>query len=299
MNSFDPDQLRTFVAIAETGSYTRAADRVHKTQSAVSMQMKRLEESVGRPLFARVGRRNQLTGDGETLLDFAIRILRLQDEAMQTFATPSLSGLVRIGTPDDYADRFLPPILARFARTHPRVDIDVTCLSSHELNAAIEREKLDLAIITHVEGAPGGEVIRREPLHWVTSRRHCAHQIATLPMALGPITCAWRRSAELALDRLGRPYRVVYTTWNAAAIAATVLSGLAVSVLPESAIRPGMSVLTASDGFPPLPACNIALVRAINATSEPVQALAEHVTELLDNFAERSVGQNTTQINAA
>lgn len=299
MVTLDPDLLRTFATIAETGSFTRAAERVGKTQSAVSMQMKRLEEAVGRPLFVKVGRTNRLTGDGETLLDYAIRILRLHDEAAQTFASPFLQGRIRLGTPDDYADRFLPPILARFARTHPRVDLSVTCLDSSKLTAAIAADELDLAIVTHVEGTARGEIIRREPLHFVSSRRHGAHLEELLAMALGPSTCAWRVSAEAALDRIDRRYRVVYTTSNAAAIAATVLSGLAVSVLPESALRPGMSILTPTDGFPSLAPCNIALLRGANAHEEPVRALADHITELLDNFAERSAGQSTAQINAA
>lgn len=298
MPGFDLDQLRTFAAIAETGSFTGAAGRVHKTQSAVSMQMKRLEETVGRPVFERVGRQNRLTSDGERLLDYAVRLLRLQDEALTSFASGGLTGLVRIGTPDDYADRFLPPILARFSRSHPGVDLNVTCNASHFLAEAVAAGDLDLAIVTHMEGALGGDIIRREPLHWVSSRRHCAHQLTPLPMALGPTSCAWRRSAETALDADGRIYRVVYTTWNAAAIAAVVLSGLAISVLPESALRPGMTTIGRAEGFPPLPPCNIALLRGAN-TEEPVTALANHITELLDNFAERSSGQNTAQINAA
>jgi len=297
MNTFDADQLRTFTAIAETGSYSRAAMRVHKTQSAVSMQMKRLEEAVGRPLFAKQGRRNVLTPDGETLLDYAVRLVRLNEEAVRAFAAPDLSGHVRLGTPDDYADRFLPPILARFSRTHPRVDLDVVCLPSLDLIRAVEARELDIAIISHVEREPVGEIIRREPLYWVTSRRHSVHLVEQIPLAVGPSTCAWRRASEVALTTAGMDYRVIFTSWNAAAIAAAVLSGLAISVLPESAVRPGMAVLGAADDFPPLPPCAIALVRGANADSEPVDALARHIVDLLDNFAERSSGRSTAQIN--
>jgi DNA-binding transcriptional LysR family regulator len=299
MVTLDPDLLRTFVAIADCGSFARAADRVGRTQSAVSMQMKRLEQTVGRPLFIRVGRNNVLTGDGENLLDFAIRILRLHDEAAQSLTSPLLSGHVRLGTPDDYADRFLPPILARFARTHPRVDLSVRCLDSLSLAEAIAKNELDLAIVTQVEGASHAEVIRREQLHWVGSLRHKAHLEEVVPLALGPVSCAWRLVAEAALDRTDCRYRVVYTTWNASAIAATVLSGLAISVLPESALRAGMSILATDDRFPPLPACNIALLRGANAHLDPVSALGDHIAELLDNFAERSSGRSTEQISAA
>src|ERR687884_1129140 len=123
----DPDQLRTFIAIAETGSFTRAADIVHKTQSAVSMQMKRLEERLNRPIFARDGRASKLTEDGERLLDYARRIIKLNVEALAAFDDAELTGRVRLGLPDDYADRYLPEILARFARAHPRAEVTVIC----------------------------------------------------------------------------------------------------------------------------------------------------------------------------
>lgn len=297
MNAFDADQLRTFTAIAETGSFTRAAERVHKTQSAVSMQMKRLEEAVGRPLFARQGRRNTLTRDGEMLLDYAIRLVRLNEEAARAFTAPDLSGHVRFGTPDDYADRFLPPILARYSRSHPKVDLTVICLPSIDLIRMIEKRELDLAIVSHVEREPVAEIIRREPLLWVTSRRHCIHTAETIPLAVGPSTCAWRRAAEVALTTADLDYRVVFTSWNAAAIAAAVLSGLAISVLPESAIRPGMDVIGPADGFPALPPCAIALVKGASAGTEPAMALAAHVVDLLDNFAQHSVGRSSHQID--
>src|SRR6266508_3196864 len=144
----DIDQLRTFIAIAETGSFTKAADIVHKTQSAVSMQMKRLEERVGRPIFARDGRASKLTEDGERLLDFARRIVKLNVEALAAFADFALSGRVRLGVPDDYADRYLPEIMARFSRAYPGVELSVVCEPSLELVERIAANELDLAIVT-------------------------------------------------------------------------------------------------------------------------------------------------------
>ena len=114
--NLDLDLMKTFLAIADTGSFTRAAEEVHKTQSAVSMQMKRLEEVLGRPLFARDGRASRFTPDGERLIEFARRLVSVNDEAVSAFTRPELTGTVRLGTPDDYADRFLPEILARFSR---------------------------------------------------------------------------------------------------------------------------------------------------------------------------------------
>src|SRR6266540_1445355 len=147
----DIDQLRTFIAIAETGSFTRAADVVHKTQSAVSMQMKRLEERLGRPIFARDGRASKLTEDGERLLDYARRIVKLNVEALAAFSDAELTGRVRLGVPDDYADRYLPEIMARFSRVYPGVELTVICEPSTDLVERIKGNELDLAIITNCE----------------------------------------------------------------------------------------------------------------------------------------------------
>src|SRR5215813_13053589 len=165
----DSDQLRTFMAIAETGSFTRAADVVHKTQSAVSMQMKRSEERLERPIFARDGRGSKLTEHGERLLDYARRIVKLNVEALAAFADAELSGRVRLGVPDDYADRYLPEIMARFARVYPAVELTVICEPSVELFRLIDHNELDLAIVTSCEGGRPAETFRRERLLWVTS----------------------------------------------------------------------------------------------------------------------------------
>src|ERR1700736_3954429 len=153
----DVDQLRTFIAIAETGSFTKAAEFVHKTQSAVSMQMKRLEERLERPIFARDGRASKLTEDGERLLDYARRIVKLNVEALAAFSDMALSGRVRLGVPDDYADRYLPEIMARVSRGYSGVEISVVCEPSVDLIERIDASELDLAIITNCENARPAE----------------------------------------------------------------------------------------------------------------------------------------------
>ncbi|HWP24724.1 MAG TPA: LysR substrate-binding domain-containing protein [Xanthobacteraceae bacterium] len=282
----DVDQLRTFIAIVETGSFTKAAEVVHKTQSAVSMQMKRLEERLARPIFARDGRASKLTEDGERLLDYARRIVKLNVEALAAFNDAKLSGRVRLGVPDDYADRYLPEIMARFARAYPGVELTVVCEPTVALLEQIEANELDLAIITDCYNTRPDETFRRERLLWVTSNRHATHTEEPLPLALGRPSCAWRRTAINALDSIGRPYRVLYTSANAGAVAAAVLSGLAVSVFPESGLRPGMRVLNPADGFPELPACLIGLVRNPHESSTLADALAEHIITSLDNLSE-------------
>ena len=282
----DIDQLRTFIVIVEAGSFTKAADIVHKTQSAVSMQMKRLEERLDRPVFARDGRASKLTEDGERLLDYARRIVKLNLEALAAFSDAELTGRARLGVPDDYADRYLPEIMARFSRAYPSVELTVICEPSVDLLERIDANELDLAIITTTESQRPVETFRRERLLWVTSNRHPTHREDPLPLALGRPSCGWRRIALECLETTRRPHRILYTTSNAGAVAAAVLAGLAVSVLPESGLRPGMRVLNPADGFPELPFCRIGLVRNQHEASALADALAEHIVSSLDNLSE-------------
>ncbi|WP_406856568.1 LysR substrate-binding domain-containing protein [Alsobacter sp. KACC 23698] len=290
MHLLDIDQLKTFVAISDTGSFTKAADVVHKTQSAVSMQMKRLEERLGKPVFERDGRASRLTEDGERLLDYARRILRLNVECLASFADAELAGRVRLGVPDDYADRYLPEILARFSRSNPKVEVTVVCEPTPMLADRIQTSDLDLAIITHVESRGHAEIIRKERLLWVSSQRHTVHEERLLPLALGRPTCNWRQAATERLDRIGRPYRILYASWNSNAVGAAVLAGLAVGVLPESAARPGMRVLGPSEGFPALPSCKIGLMRNRHESSALSDALAGHIVSSLDNLKGANIG---------
>ncbi|MGH6742837.1 MAG: LysR family transcriptional regulator, partial [Bradyrhizobium sp.] len=203
----DIDQLRTFVAIVETGSFTKAAEVVHKTQSAVSMQMKRLEERLGRSIFARDGRVSKLTEDGDRLLDYARRIIKLNVEALAAFDDKELTGRVRLGLPDDYADRYLPEIMARFSRAYPGVELTVICEPSVQLIERIDSNDLDLAIVTDCGTPRASETFRRERLLWVTSNRHPTHLEERLPLALGRPTCSWRRTAIERLEKVNRPHR--------------------------------------------------------------------------------------------
>ncbi|MGN6463214.1 MAG: LysR substrate-binding domain-containing protein [Pseudolabrys sp.] len=284
----DIDQLRTFIAISETGSFTRAAEMVNKTQSAVSMQMKRLEERIERPIFVRDGRASKLTEDGLRLLDYARRIVKLNMETIAAFSAKELFGRVRLGVPDDYADRYLPEIMARFSRAYPGVELSVICEPSVDLLDRIDSSELDLAIVTNCEARRVAETFRRERLLWVTSNRHPTHTEDPLPLALGRPSCAWRRTAIDELEKMNKPHRILYTSSNAGAVAAAVLAGLAVSVLAESGLRPGMRVLTAADGFPELPSCRIGLVRNPRETSQLADALAEHIISSLDNLSDAS-----------
>jgi len=202
------------------------------------------------------------------------------------FSSTELTGRARLGVPDDYADRYLPEIMARFSRAYPGVELTVICEPSVDLLERIDANELDLAIITTSENQRPSETFRRERLLWVTSSRHPTHHEAPLPLALGRSSCGWRRIALECLETIGRPHRLLYTSSNAVAVAAAVLAGLGVSVLPESGLRPGMRVLTPADGFPELPFCRIGLVRNPHESSALADALAEHIVSSLDNLSE-------------
>lgn len=280
----DLDQLHTFITIADTGSFTKAAEEVHRTQSAVSMQMRRLEERLGKALFEKDGRTNRLTEEGEKLLTYARRLLRLNRETLAAFDDTSLEGHIRIGTPDDYADRFLPEIMARFSRSNPRVELSITCEPTYNLIEQIKRGMLDIAIVTHSGSKGTSEIVRREPLLWVSSANHPVHTEEVLPIAVGRTTCMWRRAACDMLDQMDRDYRILFTSWSATVIIAAVLSGQAVSVLPECALRPGMRILGEADGFGALPDVHIGIMRGHSSQPEVVDALARHIGESLDNI---------------
>lgn len=283
--NLDIDTLKTFLCIAETGSFTRAAEEVNKTQSAVSMQMKRLEEIVGRPLFMRDGRSSRLTADGVRLIAHAQKIIAANDEAVAAFVAPELAGIVHFGTPDDYAERFLPEILARFARTHPQVQVDVDCQPSLVLSERIKHGDLDLAIVTVGVATIRADIaVRRENLVWVTSQRHSVHLLDKVPLAVAHSGCAWRNKLEGTLDTAGRAHRVAYSSPNATAVRAAILSGLAVGAVPESSLQPGMRVLTASDGFPPLGDFQIGLAHRAGKPSSAAAALSRHVADSLGNL---------------
>lgn len=281
----DLDQLQTFIAIADSGSFTRAAETIFKTQSAVSMQMRRLEERINKPLFERDGRNNRLTEDGQKLLIYARRMLRLNQEAMAAFDDQQLEGHIRIGMPDDYAERFLPEIMARFSRSNPRIELSVVCEPSANLNELIRKSELDIALVTQFDQVRPSEILRTEPLLWVSSASHNIHEAEVLPLAVGRATCVWRRSAIQALVEAQRDYRILFTSWSASVLSAAVLSGLAVAVLPECALRPGMRVLTQADGFTTLPKFGIGILRGTGKQVAIMDALVQHIVGSLETIA--------------
>jgi DNA-binding transcriptional LysR family regulator len=228
----DLDQLQSFCAIADCGSFTEAARRVNKTQSAVSMQIKRLEERLGADLFLRDGRTMVLTPEGEALYGQARRMLRLNAEIIDNFSNDDLSGSIRFGVPDDYAVRLLPVILSSFQKTHPKIVVDVRCQPSEELLEGMRTGRYDLIVFTQGTRQEFGELFRPERMFWVASQGGQALLTEPLPIA-GGVHCCWKDNAITALNRVGRDYRIAYTSSNATAISSAVLADLAVGFQPR------------------------------------------------------------------
>ena len=275
----DPDLLRSFVLIAEGASVTRAAQRVGRTQSAVSMQMRRLEETLGQPLLVRGPKGFSLTPHGSWLLERSRALLSLHDEILANFRSPDISGLVRLGTPDDYALIWLPEILARFAETHPAVEIEVICAPSSELLLKLERGELDLSLYSagNERGGEVGLTLWSGPLHWVGSAAHAVHRQSPLRLSLAHPSCVWRKAATGALDAAGLPWRLAYSSGSQMGTHAVVLAGLAITVGLAAPLPPGLRVLGTEDGLPPLPHFEMAL--ALDSDSPAARAVHRHILE--------------------
>ena len=283
----DLDQLQSFCAIADCGSFTEAARRVNKTQSAVSMQIKRLEERLGHPLLTRDGRSVSLTQHGEVLYARARKMLRTNAEIMDHFSEGDLAGSIRFGVPDDYAVRLLPVILSSFQRTHPKIAVDVACMASEQLLEGMKAGKYDLIVFTQGTDQNFGELFRTEKMFWVASHGGRALASEPMPLASGSQTCIWRVDAVEALNRVGKDYRIAYTSSNATAISSAVLSDLAVGFLPESALQPGMRVLGDEHGLPRLGDAQIALMRGSHAYGGIYDVLANHIVQSMGNLDPR------------
>jgi len=279
--SLELDLLRTLVAIADTGSFNRAARAVFRTPSAVSMQMKKLEEQVGKPLFAKDGRSVVLTPDGESLVGYGRRILKLAEEALQRFRAPEIEGKITLGTPDDYAGQFLPNILARFAASHPNVEVDIFCQSTFELLEHLDQGSVDIALVSSRHGQRSGMSVHREPLVWAGLRHGCAHERVPLPLAVSHLGCCWRRQAIDALDRAGIAYRVAYSSRHYMGQLVAVMAGLAVAPFPQSTVKGDLKILGEESGLPPIGHYEIELRRGVNANGPLFDALETHI---VNNF---------------
>ena len=275
----DLDVLRTFVAIAETGSFASAAQYVFRTPSAVSMQIKKLEEMLGRPVFLRDSRSVKLTRDGEVLLEHGRRLLALNRELVARFRAPGMAGEVRLGAPDDAAERYLPGMLRLFAESHPGVTVNVVVENSNPLIERVRQRSVDIALINCDAAHPGSEaaeILIQESLVWAMRKGGVAAEKTPLPVSVWSEGCIWRKAGLASLEAAGRPYRIAFHSAYISGQRAAILADLAVAPLPASSISGDIIEADAQYGLPKLPDCRLGMLVAERA-SPPVLAAADHL----------------------
>jgi DNA-binding transcriptional LysR family regulator len=270
--------LRTYVALAETLSFSRTATRVGRSQSAVSMQVMKLEEILGCALFERDRRHVRLTAEGEALLGDARRIIALAEGMAARIRSPEVAGEVRFGSPEDFATAYLPEILAAFAARHPRVRLHVTCDLTLRLAEGLEAGTQDLIVVKQdpAEPWPGSRPLWRERPVFVG--RETMPPESRQPLVLSPAPCVYRRRAVSALDAAHLPWDIAYTSPSFAGTIAAVRAGLGVTVLPRAMLPEGLAAMEEAQGWPPLPEVEIALLAAPRAGPATV-ALAAFIGE--------------------
>jgi DNA-binding transcriptional LysR family regulator len=270
----DLDLLKTFVAVVESGSLSSAAPRVSRSQSAVSMQMQRLEQTIGKPLLVRGSRTIRPNAAGEDLLVYARRLLKLSDEALASVTRPQEAGLVRLGIPDDYAAFLLPSVLSRFAEEHPLITIDLVCEPSSALLKLMAAEQIDLAVITRQTAQPF-EVLRRERFVWVASPNHVTWMTDPLPVALFDASLGARAIVLTALARVDRAYRCNYSSASFLGLITVVQAGLAVAALAECSVPTTLKIIGENEGLPPLDDLDIGILRTRRAGTVAIDRLTE------------------------
>ena len=258
--SIDTVTLQCFLAIAETGSFTRAAQRVGRTQSAISQQIAKLEALLGKTLLIR-GKLFSLTQEGEIFLGYARQIYALHHEAMDRFKEPELEGEVRFGLPENFASVFLSGVLADFSRIHPRILLNIECDFTLNLFDRFKRREFDLVLVkmNRPEDFPNGVDVWSEPLRWVGDSGLLDPQ-RPVPLVLSPQPCVYRASAIAALEQAGRPWRIVFSSPSYAGAVAAVKAGLGITAMPKGMIPSELGALEPND-LPPLSDTHVSLLK--------------------------------------
>jgi DNA-binding transcriptional LysR family regulator len=278
----DTLQLKSFVAIAETGTFGQAAAAVNRTQSALSLQIKKLEEQLGCDLFDRTNRRVSLTPQGEIFLGYAKRMIQLQWEAFSRLREPDVEGEIRFGTPEDFATHYLPDVLASFRQHHPRVQLNVACDLTLNLIDGFLRGEYDVILAKRdPQRVKGGTKVWREPLVWAGADGYQPEE--RLSLVLSPQPCIYRARALAALDRAKRSWHISYTSPSLAGTLAAVKAGLGITVLPAHMIPAGVHPIRKETKLPHLADSEVALMKK-DEISKVAEIFAEHVVQSLESI---------------
>ncbi len=284
------DYLRTFIALAEAKNFTKTGVQVNLSQSAVSMQIKRLENEVGKKLFDRIGKTVKLTAEGRILINYAMRIVREHDDAVAALSKPNLEGYIRFGSPEHYTAGVLPQLLARFARSYPDVTVEMRCENSDVIKDYVDTGELDLGICTQI--SEGGQVIAHDPVVWVADPKFVLQKHKPLSLATFEEDCIFRTWALEALEKARIEYRVVYVSRSISGLLDAVAAGFAIAPIVKSNVPSNLKIAGIEDGLPILPVSNIALHKTKKMTSEIIDCFSEHVIKSFrEKIENRDVGR--------
>lgn len=291
MQSLDLSSLRSFVLAADLGGFARAAAALHRTPGAISLQMKALEERIGRPLFVKAGRSQVLSEAGALLLEHARRMLQLNDDTLAALDGLGVDGSVRFGMPQDFADTWLPLALARFARAHPAVRIELKVDRNDSLASAVERGQLDLALAFDLGGTRASPApLLRLPMRWIAHQDWQSDANEPVPLLLMERPCMFHQAATDSLDRAGRPWRVVLTSASVSGLWAAAEAGLGVTVRADVAPRRALRVVAPAAKLPRLPQAELRMhVCAQAHRVEPNPAVAK-LRSVLDELVRSELG---------
>jgi DNA-binding transcriptional LysR family regulator len=284
------DNLRTLVAVVDLGSYTKAAERVGRTQPAVTLQIQKLQELAGCRIMKTGGRDFTLTEDGELLLRYARQILRLNDEIASRLQRRKPEGVVRIGLPTDYAVAFLQRVLTNFVEQHKEVELEISCDLSATTMQRIAGDELDLAIAMYSEHQNESLAYSwaERPI-WVTAENKGAHRKTPVPIAAHDKGCEYRERMIRALDSIGRPWRIAYVSPGISGLQEAVKAGFGVSALTRRTLMRGMKILTEADGFPALPDIRIGLHYKHSNLSTAALMLVSYIVQSLHDSGQTDI----------
>lgn len=285
--------LRAFVLTVDTGSVTEASRRMGRTQSAITQQIQKLEQLVQKKLFDDTRRFGELTEFGTILLSHARQILRQHDECVADLTPQRAREKVVFGVPDLYAAFLLPPILDGFRRLHPEIRVELCCALSRPLMGRIRDGSVDVALVTRMDNFAGGEVVGSEQLVWLTGATSTAHHEAPLPLALLPPGNIYREHAIATLDRAGQDWRIACISDSVSGLHTAALAGMAVTVLIESALVPGLRRVPDDAGLPALPSVDLLLYRTAAERSSPaIEALYDYLLTRFTQLGPASAPRN-------
>jgi len=278
MKNLQTDLLRAFVTVIELGGFTQAAEWLGRSQPAISLQIKRLEQLLEQTLLIRSGQQLELSYSGQLLFRYAKQILAINDEAVAQFSKTSVSGKIHFGIPSEFATTLLPKIVGRFAQAYPNVTLEVTCALSKQLLSEPERHSYDLILALHDDPtAAGDNLVKEDDLVWVTGTDHDAHLQRPLPLIVAPEGCIYRQRGAERLKDNQYDWRVVYTIPDLTGIQAAIDEGLGVTVLAKSTVPENLRILKPSEKLPKLGKVGISLIHQNSESSEAISRLMEFV----------------------